>query len=268
VPRFDSSGVFCGYIGSCIEITDRKVAEERLQELSGRLIQAQEDERTRMASELYDGFGQRLADLQISIAKLRQDADQFSFDTDQELGVVEEAISLISSDLADLSHQLLLRACGVGLVAALRSFCRDFAKQHRLYLYFAHKNIPEHIPMDVSLSLFRIVQEALRNVFKHSGAGEATVELLGHHETVELVILDTGKGFDASFAKGQARTRVSQHARAAKVDGRRVFNPVIPLKGEREFMSPGLYTQSRSGSGKQRTALYQRTRGIKRNRVR
>ncbi len=221
VPRFDSSGAFCGYIGSCIDITDRKVAEEQLQDLSGRLIQAQEDERTRIARELHDDFGQRLADLQISLAKLRQDPGRSSCEADQELSAIEEATSLLSSDLADLSHQLHPSVLAVlGLVAALRSFCRDFSKQHRLCVYFVHKNVPEHIPMDVSLSLFRIVQEALRNVVKHSGASEASVELSGRGHLVELIIVDTGTGFDTSSSDGkQGLGLVSMRERLRPIGG-------------------------------------------------
>ena len=206
VPRFESDGTFCGYIGSCVDITERKSSEASLQQLSGRLIDAQEQERTRIARELHDDFSQRMALLQISLEQLEQGSTAgFSSKTRQQLHSISEIASEISSNIHDLSHQLHpSKLDTLGLMASVRGLCRELSEQHKLQVQFAHKDIPGPIPKDVTLCLFRIVQEALRNVVKHSGASEAAVELSGRGDRIDLCISDAGVGFETGSAKGAA----------------------------------------------------------------
>jgi PAS domain S-box-containing protein len=203
VPRFESDGTFCGYIGSCIDITDRKLAEEALRDMSGRLIAAHEEERMHIARELHDDLSQRTALLSVSLAKFEQGTPHLSSKARQELQNVAKVVREVSSDIHNLSHQLhpsMLELAG--LVAAVKGFCEEFSKQHDLQIKFVHNDVPGQISKDLTLCLFRIVQEALRNVVKHSGAAEAKVELSGHGDRIDLCISDSGAGFNPHPTKG------------------------------------------------------------------
>jgi PAS domain S-box-containing protein len=201
VPRFDSDGAFCGYIGSCIDVTERKRSEQRLQELSGRLISAQDEERARIARELHDDVSQRMALLEMSTDRFRQHALQLSPDASRELGQIAEATAKISSDIRHLSHRLHPSTLAtLGLVAAVKGLCREFSESG-LKVRYVHHDVPDGLSIEVSTCVFRIVQESLRNVVKHGGSAEATVELSGGAGRVELCVLDTGAGFDPDIAR-------------------------------------------------------------------
>ena len=201
-PRFESDGGFRGYIGSCIDITDRKVSETSLRELSGRLINAQEEERTRIARELHDDLSQRMALLNVGLEQFELGMTRLSAASRQQLHDIAEISEEVSSIIHNLSHQLHpSKLDTLGLVASLTGLCREFSAQYHLQAQFFHHNFPGRIPKDVTLCLFRIVQEALRNVVKHSGAGEAQVELSGHNKGIDLCISDSGTGFSPDSAQ-------------------------------------------------------------------
>jgi len=202
VPRFESNGSFCGYIGSCIDVTGRKRSEQRLQELSGRLINAQDEERARIARELHDDVSQRMALLEMSTDRFRQHAIGLSPDASRELLQIAEATAQISSDIRHLSHRLHPSTLAIlGLAAAVKGLCREFSEQFGLKVRFVHHDVPDGLSIEVSTCIFRIAQESLRNVVKHGGTAEATVELSGGGGRVELSVLDTGAGFDPDIAR-------------------------------------------------------------------
>jgi signal transduction histidine kinase len=199
----DASGHPICLRGTTQDITDRKRSEEALLAMSGRLITAQEEERTRIARELHDDLSQRMTLIQIGLEQFKQGVPVLSSQSQQQLENLAEMTSELSSDLHGLSHQLhpaMLES--VGLVTSLKGFCKEFATQHKLQVQFVHSDIPKKIPNDVTLCLFRIVQEALRNIAKHSGAAEAEIELSGHPDEIDLCISDSGQGFDVESAKG------------------------------------------------------------------
>jgi PAS domain S-box-containing protein len=205
VPRFNRDGAFAGYIGSCLDVTERKLAEEALSSVSRRLIEAQELERAHLARELHDDLSQRLALLQIGLEQFKQDMTGLSSQARQQLHTIVKVAKEVSSNIHDLSHQLHpSKLDTLGMMASLESLCREFAGQHNLQVQFVYNNIPEHIPKDVTLCLFRIAQEALRNVVKHSGAVEAKVDLSGDGDRIDLCISDSGAGFSPESAKGIA----------------------------------------------------------------
>ena len=205
VPRFRSNGTFCGYIGSCVDITERKLSEISLHDLTGRLIHAQEEERAHIARELHDDISQRMAFLQIGLEQFEQRIPGLAGDDRKELRNLTEVASEVSSDLHSMSHQLHPARLDLqGLVAATGSLCREISHQHNLQIKFVHRDVPGRIPIDVALCLFRIVQEALRNVVKHSNTSTAEVELLGHEHSVDLCISDSGEGFDLECVKQKA----------------------------------------------------------------
>ena len=146
-----------------------------------------------------------MALLQISVERFKQDTADLSAKARRELNNIAELTSECSSGLHDISHQLHpSRLDTLGLVTTLGSFCKEVSLQHNLQVQFAHADVPEQVPKDISLCLFRVVQEALRNVVKHSGAAEVKVELTGHGDQIDLCISDAGAGFDPGFAKFDA----------------------------------------------------------------
>ena len=197
VPRIESDGTFCGYIGSCVDITDRKMTAESLEELSGRLIAAQEEERGRIARELHDDFSQRLALLGIGLSRLWKKRPESE---EEERTVVRELWTRsqeISSDVHRLSHQLhSSKLQHVGLVPALMGLCEEIGEKYRIEVQFADCGVASEIPKDVSLCLFRVTQEALNNVVKHSRAKQARVELYQARSEIRLQVVDAGAGFD------------------------------------------------------------------------
>lgn len=204
VPRFGSNGSFCGYIGSCVDITERKLSETSLQELTGRLIHAQEEERFRIARELHDDISQRLAFLQIGLEQFAQNTSGLASSDRKQLINLAKISSEVSSELHGMSHHLHPAKLDLqGLVAAVKSFCRELSSQHALQITFHHQNVPAEMPKEVSLCLFRIVQEALRNVVKHGKTSEARVELYGQDNCIHLCVSDPGAGFTAETAQGK-----------------------------------------------------------------
>jgi PAS domain S-box-containing protein len=200
--HFDGQRRMLRIVGMVADITERKFAEEALSSLSRKLIKAQEQERNRIARELHDDLGQRMALLQIGLEQFEHGTAELSSQSRQSLRTVAEMASELSSDLHNLSHQLHPVVLDLqGLVPALEALCREVSKQHGIKIRFAHHDVPGQIREDVALCLFRIAQEALRNVVKHSGTVEAAVDLFGNGDGIDLCISDSGKGFNAESAR-------------------------------------------------------------------
>jgi PAS domain S-box-containing protein len=196
VPRYTAEGGFSGYIGSCIDITERKQAEQERERLAGKLIDAQEQERSRLARELHDDFNQRLAILAIDLERTAEMIKASPAEASGQMLELWNRASEIGADLHSLSHSLHSSTLeSLGLVLGVSSFCAEFAEQQGIQVDFAHEDIPRSIPPDVALCLFRIVQEGLRNVKKHSGSSRAEVRLGGTRDELRLSVSDNGSGF-------------------------------------------------------------------------
>jgi PAS domain S-box-containing protein len=232
VPRFESDGSFCGYIGSCVDITDRKLSEESLEELSGRLITAQEEERTRIARELHDDFSQRLALLGIGLSRLWKKRPESE---EEERILVRELWSRtqeISSDVHRLSHQLhSSKLQHVGLGPALMGLCEEISEKYGIQVEFTDRGVPSEIPKDVALCLFRIAQEALGNVVKHSEAKQAQAELSGTKDDVRLRVVDAGLGFDPALLSGDAGLGLISMRERLRLVGGRLSVQSAPMQG-------------------------------------
>jgi PAS domain S-box-containing protein len=204
-PRFERDGTLCGYIGSCIDITERKTFEESLQSLTGRLISAHEEERARIARDLHDDFSQRLALLGIGLGQLWKTLPETEMGERAAVLEMLKRTREMSSDMHSLSHQLhSSKLEHVGLVPALKGLCQEIAQKYRISVQFTERECPPNIPKDVALCLFRVAQEALGNVVKHSGATDAQVELIRTASGIRLRISDTGKGFDPALQNPDA----------------------------------------------------------------
>lgn len=192
-----------GYVVAVVrDITERKLAEKTMSSLSRRLIEAQDHERSRLAKELSEDLNQQMALLHIGLDQFEQSAPDLSSQAREQLYTISEAATKVASSIQNLSHELHpSRLDLLGLLPSLRGLCEDFSDQHNLQVHFVHHGIPEQVSKDVALCLFRITQEALRNVVKHSGAAAAKVELSGHGDRIELCISDSGAGFSPESAK-------------------------------------------------------------------
>jgi PAS domain S-box-containing protein len=199
VPRFNPDGSFAGYIGSCIDITERKLAEESLATIGRRLIEAHETERTWIGRELHDDINQRLALLAIDLDRWNQNAS-----TNEVTELVRHTrarITDIAQDVQGLSHRLHSSKLDyLGLATAARSFCRELSEKTKVEIVFRDAGIPHSLSKEVSLCLFRILQEGLQNAVKHSGVRSFTVDLQGTEESIELTVADTGSGFEEQEA--------------------------------------------------------------------
>jgi PAS domain S-box-containing protein len=199
VPRFGQDRSFVGYIGVGVDVTERKLAQEALAGVSRRLLEVQERERGRIARELHDDIGQRLALLSMELEQANRGTAPPI--TKQRLEEIRQRCSQIAGDVQSLSHQLHSSKLDyLGIVTAMRGFCREFANQHEVSIDFTDYNVPTRLTRDVSLCLFRVAQEALHNAVKHSGTTEFAVNLRQMGEEVQLEVVDQGAGFEVEAA--------------------------------------------------------------------
>ena len=196
-PRFNLDGTFAGYIGSCLDITDRKLAEEALATVGRRLIEAHEEERTWIARELHDDIGQRIALLAVELERCDRQGPGSAVDMHQQFQLACRRVSDLGKDVQALSHRLHSSKLEyLGLVTAARSFCHELSEQRKVRIEFKQSDVPTTIPKEISLCLFRVLQEALQNAVKHSADQNFTVELHGTKEGISLTVRDSGIGFD------------------------------------------------------------------------
>ncbi len=167
--------------------------------LSGLLISAHDEERSRLAGEIHDDFSQRLAVLSLGLETVAEGIPESLHETNRQMHELTESASELGADLHSLSHRLHSTTLErLGLAAGVASFCKEFSAQQGLQVAFSHQDLPRSVSPEIALCLFRIVQEALRNVQKHSGAAHAQVRIETMGDTLHLAISDDGVGFDVN----------------------------------------------------------------------
>jgi len=209
-------------LGMNVDITERKLAEEALTAMRRSLIEAQEQERTRIARDLHDDTNQRLALLAVAIDQLKRDLPNATVEI---LGLVDKLrkeTSEISKDIQALSHELHSpRLEYLGLAAAMRGFCKEFSEHQRVEIDFRSHDLPSPVPAEISLCLFRVLQEALHNSAKHSGAQRFEVRLWGESGEIHFTVSDSGAGFDLETAlKSRGLGLTSMQERLQLVKGK------------------------------------------------
>jgi len=221
VPRFNSDGSFAGYIGSCIDVTERKLADEALNAISSRLIEAQEQERTRIARELHDDFSQRMALLSIELDLLKKDVPGLNGGALNRIESLRKHTLEMGSDLQALSHELHSATLDhLGIVLAMSGLCREFRDKHKLKIDFHSQNLPSPVPPEVALCFYRVLQEAMHNAAKYSRASQFNVQLLGVPGEIRLTVSDDGVGFDVeAIKKGRGLGLISMRERVKLVRG-------------------------------------------------
>jgi PAS domain S-box-containing protein len=199
---FDAEGKMTRMIGIVADITGRKLGEEALSGVSRRLIEAQDQERTRIARELHDDIGQRLALLAMGLTQLQQNSANLPAEVHSGMRELQKQTSEIAIDIQSLSHELhSSRLEYLGITAAVRAFCKEFGEQQKVEIDFRTHGLPSLVPPDVSLCLFRVLQEALHNSAKHSGVRHFEVRLWATPGEIHLTVRDSGSGFDREAAK-------------------------------------------------------------------
>lgn len=200
-PRANGDGSFAGLIGSAVDVTEQKMAHEALQTLGGRLIEAQENERRRIARELHDDISQKLALLAIEIQATQMKSTALSEGTEERLGKIHRYCSEVAKDVQLLSHELHSSKLDyLGLVPAIRGFCRELTEKHGVTVDVRDANVPRELCRENSMCLFRVAQEALHNALKYSGVEHFEVEVTGTEVGVRLSVSDAGAGFDVQAA--------------------------------------------------------------------
>ena len=200
---------------------DLKVRERtaELEELAGRLIHAQEEERSRIGRELHDHISQMLGVLTIGLDQLRA-ADTTSPALGESLERLRVNAAEITDEIHGLSHRLHSSALDyLGLVPALQRLIQEFSTRLGIVIEFAHGPLPAPLPSDVALCLFRVTEESLTNIAKHSQATTAAVEVHADHEGIHLTIEDSGRGFDGGIERRHGLGFVSMRERLRIVSG-------------------------------------------------
>ena len=197
----------------------RRRAEKAARSLSRNLIQAQEQERARVARELHDDVTQHLARLAIDAAGLEQAVA--GPDSRKTLRGLREGLVSLSEDVHNLSYQLHPSIVeDLGLADALRAECERFSRHPSVRARLTVQGLPETVPSATALGLFRVAQEALRNVVRHAGACQVKVSLAGTDGGLQLVVQDDGTGFDPVVQARQATLGLaSMRERLSLLDG-------------------------------------------------
>jgi len=215
VPRYGPDGSFAGYIGSALDITERRKIElslldnqaalrkayEENQDLAGRLIHAQEAERTRIARDLHDDLSQQLAGLAIMLSGLKRKVGQPDAqpEVNQTVTLLQGRTTVLAEAVRNLSHELHPSVLQhAGLVPALRRLCSEVEQHHRLSVTFSADDEAATLSPEVALCLFRVTQEALTNAVRHARASTIRVRLETTGDGVGLSVVDNGVGFVAS----------------------------------------------------------------------
>jgi len=220
-PWQNQDGVPGGILIFSEDITHRKHAEEELLGMGRRLIEAHEQERTRIGRDLHDDVVQRLVMLAIELEGVKRDVPDSAGELGRRIRDLQNQTTQITNDVQLLSHELHSSKLEyLGIVGAAKNFCKEFSEGQKVEIDFQNYDLPTVVPSELSLSLFRVLQEALRNATKHSGVKRFEVRLWGSTGAINLTVSDLGAGFDQEAAKKSSGLGLtSMQERLRLVDG-------------------------------------------------
>jgi PAS domain S-box-containing protein len=208
-------------LGMAVDITERKQAESALADVNRRAIEAEERENNRIARDLHEDIGQRLALLAIEIERLKTEAPNQTIEIRGRMEAVWKRTLEIFTDVKASAHELHSpRLEYLGLAAVMSSFCEELGERKRVKIDFRNHGLPSLVRPDVSICLFRVLQEALYNGLKHSGVLQFEVQLWGTSDEIRLTVRDSGTGFDLEAAsKGRGLGLIRMEQRLKLVNG-------------------------------------------------
>jgi signal transduction histidine kinase len=201
-------------------MAEARRTQESLRRMSGSLIETQEQERSRIGRELHDDIGQRLSLLAIELEQVQNSPDLHVEDR-RRLGELQKQTLAIATDIQSLSHELhSAKLQYLGITAAMRGFCQEFGEHQKVEIDFRSHDLPSPLSPDISLCFYRVLQEALHNAEKHSGARRFEVQLWGTSGEIHLTVQDFGLGFDSEAAKeSRGLGLISMQERVKLVNG-------------------------------------------------
>ena len=229
-----------GAVVAFIDITERKLAEAELANVSRKLIEAQEEERTRIGRELHDDISQRLAMLAIELEQLEGNPS----DARSRVQELRKQTTEISDDVQALSHELdSSKLERLGAIGGMRSWCREFGERQGIQVEFKSPEAKISHPREIGLCLFRVLQEALHNAAKYSGVRRIEVQLREDAGEIHLLVSDFGRGFDletATEGRGLGLTSMQERVRLingiieiqSKPMGGTIVHVRVPLRSE------------------------------------
>ena len=196
------------------------MAQEALSTVNQRLMEGLEQDRTRLARELHDDILQRLTLLKVRLDGLHGKSTS-PVDLEHEIEQVSQQIGECVEDVQALSHRLHSSKLEfLGLPTAAAGFCQEFSDRQNVKIDFEAQSVPEEVPPAIGLCVFRLMQEAVQNAAKHSGARRFRVSLRGAPNELELTVGDSGAGFDLKEAmRGRGVGLTSMTERVKLVDG-------------------------------------------------
>jgi len=212
----DESGEPLRVVGVNMDITERKRAEEAVSGMTRKLVEAQEQERARIARELHDDINQRLAMLAIELEQLKENPSQAASRVQE----IRKRTTEISNGVQALSHDLHSSQLEyLGVVAGIKSWCKEFGERQGIAIDCRH-DVRAILPAEIGLCLFRVLQEAVHNAAKHSGVKRIEVQLEENSGEIHLMIRDLGRGFDIQAARqGPGLGLTSMQERVRLVNG-------------------------------------------------
>jgi PAS domain S-box-containing protein len=218
VPRVSGDGKFVGYIGSGVDVTERRLAEDAMATVSRRLVAAQEEERARIARELHDDIGQQITLLTLDLEHARRRGG-LNESADILTDGAKDRVQHLARSVHNLTHRLHPQHLEIiGLVSALGGLARELSRPE-FTVAFAHDGIPEMLPPEITITLFRVVQEALQNAIKHSGAHHVSVQMSVDAAGLRLMVADDGVGFDVDRVQRRGLGLVTMRERLELIGG-------------------------------------------------
>jgi two-component system CheB/CheR fusion protein len=196
-------------------------SRNELRALAAKLLQTQAEERRRVSRELHDDLSQKIAKLQFDVETLEQHLPPDLKEMKKWLLIIRDGVETLSNDVRRIAYELHPSALDhLGLAVALRSYAREFTEREGIRVHFTPRKVPASIPAEVASTLYRIVQEALRNVAKHAGKTSVGIALTGGSNRLSLSIRDNGIGFDVDSVQDKGGLGlISMQERARLVHG-------------------------------------------------
>jgi len=234
-------------MGVSVDVSERKETEETLRrqeqdlsKLTGRIINAQEEEFRRLSRELHDDLTQRLAALSLDAALIEKQLNPAQPQVVQDLKDLRTNLSEVAEEVHDLSRQLHPSILDdLGLVQAVQAECAAFTKKTGIDVSFTPHDFPDSVAQPLALCLYRVIREGLQNIAKHSGAAAASITLLGLSDGIRLLIQDQGIGFDPNEVKKKAGIGLSSmRERLRLVNGTISFKSKLGQGAEIEVFIP------------------------------
>lgn len=173
-----------------------------------------------------------MALLVLDLEEFRSRLPESNVEARQQVNDICDHVQTLTRDINAISHRLHSSRIGIlGLTAAARSFCHEFATRHQLPVEFVHSNVPDRLPDGVGINLFRVLQEALANVTKHSGASKCRVSLDGTSDRLQLNVVDNGRGFDVRVSMATSGLGLISMAERLRMVGGDVAYEAAPGRG-------------------------------------